>query len=65
MNLTHLSLCNCTRAVPPPLTNDQRMQALRACLPVQFANAFFTDLLRAVDYYKDQQPSALDTYDPE
>jgi hypothetical protein len=41
------------------------MQALRACLPVQFATAFFTDLLRAVDYYKDQQPSALDTYDPE
>lgn len=44
MKLTHLSIQNVTGVRTPHVpTNTERMQAYRACMPVQFGNAVFTD----------------------
>lgn len=43
MNLSHLSLTRCGRSLPHVPDNQERMQAYRACMPVQFGNAVFTD----------------------
>lgn len=64
--LAHLSLYRVTgtRRVPSPRTNEQRVQELRARLPVQFGNATLTDMIRAAEYAReamaDSAPSSDD-----
>ena len=63
--LAHLSLYRVTgTAAPSPRTNEQRVQELRARLPVQFGNATLTDAIRAAEYAReamaDSAPSSDD-----
>lgn len=60
--LAHLSLYRVTgtRRVPSPRTNEQRVQELRARLPVQFGNATLTDMIRAAEYAREAMACAFD-----
>lgn len=64
--LAHLSLYRVTgaRRVPSPRTNEQRVQELRANLPVQFANTTLAERIAGAAYARaamaDSAPSSDD-----
>lgn len=63
MILTHLSLVRPGRHVPSVPTNEQRVQSLRAHLPVQFANTTLAERIRAADYQREAMADSVPSTD--